>query len=202
MPNPEESPIMSHTLKRYYEDDIVPLLMQDLGLTNRHQVPRLVKVVINIGLGETTQNNKALESGLGDLERITGQKPIVTRAKKSIASFKVRQGMAIGAKVTLRGARMYDFMAKLTGIVMPRIRDFRGLNANAFDGRGNYNIGIRDQLVFPEIEYDKIDKVRGMNITVVTSASTDMEARKLLEAIGMPFRKKAAAAEAPAAGAA
>lgn len=180
------------TLKQRYEDDMVPALIKELNLSNIYQVPKLVKVVINVGLGESTQNSKALEGGLRDLEQITGQKPLVTRAKKSIATFKVRQGMPIGAMVTLRGSRMYDFIAKLNGIVLPRIRDFRGLNEKAFDGRGNYNIGLRDQLVFPEIEYDKIDRVRGMNITIVTSAQTDMEAKALLQALGLPFRKKAA----------
>lgn len=185
------------TLKQYYEEDVTPQLMKDLGLANKHQVPRIVKVVVNIGLGEATQNSKTLEGGLQDLELITGQKPIVTRAKKSIATFKLRKGMPIGAMVTLRGQRMYDFIAKLNGIVFPRIRDFRGLSDKAFDGRGNYNIGLRDQLVFPEIDYDKIDKVRGMNITIVTTAQTDMEARALLQALGFPFRRKAATAETP-----
>lgn len=178
------------TLKQRYEDELVPQLMKTLNLNNKYQVPGLVKIVINVGLGEATQNARALEGGVGDLEKITGQKAQVTRAKKSVASFKVRQGMPIGAMVTLRGKRMYDFVAKLNGIVLPRIRDFRGLSEKAFDGRGNYNIGLRDQLVFPEIEYDKIDKVRGMNITIVTSAKNDMEARALLESMGLPFRKK------------
>lgn len=183
---------MKKRLKQYYNEDVAPALMKELNLSNIHGVPKIVKVVINIGLGESTQNSKALEKGLRDLELITGQKPQVTRAKKSVATFKVRQGMPIGAMVTLRDERMYDFIAKLIGIVLPRIRDFRGLNEKAFDGRGNYNIGLRDQLVFPEIEYDKIDKVRGMNITIVTSANTDMEAKLLLESVGLPFRKKAA----------
>lgn len=180
------------TLKQTFFEDLVPQLQKELNLSNVYEVPRLVKVVINIGLGESTQNSKALEAGLRDLELITGQKPVVTRAKKSIATFKIRQGMPIGAMVTLRGDRMYDFVAKLNGIVLPRIRDFRGLNENAFDGRGNYNIGLRDQLVFPEIEYDKIDKVRGMNITIVTTAQNDMEAKALLQTLGFPFRKRAA----------
>jgi large subunit ribosomal protein L5 len=179
------------TLKQRYEDEIVPALMKELGHDNIHQVPKLVKVVINIGLGESTQNSKALEGGLRDLQLITGQKPLITRAKKSVATFKVRKGMPIGAMVTLRGHRMFDFLSKLNGIVLPRIRDFRGLNEKGFDGRGNYNIGIRDQLVFPEIEYDKIDRVRGMNITIVTTAQNDMEAKALLESLGIPFRKKA-----------
>lgn len=178
------------SLKQTYNEDLAPKLQKDLGLSNIHEIPKIVKVVVNVGLGESTQNSKALENGLRDLELITGQKPVVSRAKKSIASFKLRQGMPIGAKVTLRGDRMYDFLAKLTGIVLPRIRDFRGLSEKAFDGRGNYNIGLRDQLVFPEIEYDKIDKPRGMNITIVTTAPNDMHARALMEAIGIPFRKK------------
>ncbi len=183
---------MKKTLKETFEETMVPAIMKELNLENIYQVPKLAKIVINIGLGESTQNSKSLEAGLRDLELITGQKPIVTRAKKSIATFKVRQGMPIGAMVTLRGQRMYDFIAKLNGIVFPRIRDFRGLNDKAFDGRGNYNIGLREQLVFPEIEYDKIDKVRGMNITVVTTATSDMEAQVLLKTLGFPFRKKAA----------
>lgn len=178
------------TLKQRYQEEIVPALMKELNASNVYQVPKVVKVVINVGLGESTQNSKALENGLRDLELITGQKPQVTRAKKSVATFKVRQGMPIGAMVTLRGHRMYDFLSKLNGIVLPRIRDFRGLSEKAFDGRGNYNIGIRDQLVFPEIEYDKIDRVRGMNITIVTTAQNDMEARALLESLGLPFRKR------------
>jgi large subunit ribosomal protein L5 len=182
------------TLKQVYDEELVPRLMKELNMDNKYQVPRVDKIVINIGLGESTQNSKALENGLRDLQLITGQKPVITRAKKSIATFKVRQGMPIGAMVTLRGKRMYDFIAKLNGIVFPRIRDFRGLNDRAFDGRGNYNIGIRDQLVFPEIEYDKIDRVRGMNITLVTTATNDMEARALLDILGFPFRKRAASA--------
>jgi large subunit ribosomal protein L5 len=181
------------TLKQHYEENLVPVLKRELNLTNDFQVPKIEKLVINVGLGESTQNSKALENGLRDLQLITGQKPVVTRAKKSIATFKVRQGMPIGAMVTLRGQRMYDFLAKLNGIVFPRIRDFRGLSEKAFDGRGNYNIGLKDQLVFPEIEYDKIDKLRGMNITIVTSATTDMAARVLLQTFGFPFRKKAGA---------
>lgn len=180
------------SLKQRFTEEIAPALQKQLNLDNEYQVPKLVKVVVNIGLGEATQNAKVLEGGLGDLEKITGQKPIVRRAKKSIASFKVRKGMPIGAMVTLRGQRMYDFIAKLNSIVLPRIRDFRGLNEKAFDGRGNYNIGLRDQLVFPEIEYDKIDRVRGMNVTIVTTAQNDMEARALLEALGFPFRKRGA----------
>jgi len=181
---------MQKTLKEHYEENLVPQLKKELGVTNTFEVPKLVKIVINIGLGESTQNSKTLEAGLRDLETITGQKPVITRAKKSIATFKVRQGMPIGAMVTLRGKRMYDFLAKLNGIVLPRIRDFRGLNERAFDGRGNYNIGLRDQLVFPEIDYDKVDKARGMNISIVTTAETDMAAKALLKAIGLPFKQQ------------
>lgn len=181
------------SLKEQFHETMLPQIQKELGMTNVHEVPRLVKIVVNIGLGESTQNSKSLEAGVNDLQMITGQKPRVTRAKKSIATFKLRKGMPIGAMVTLRGDRMYDFLAKLNGIVMPRIRDFRGLSDKAFDGRGNYNIGLKDQLVFPEIEYDKIDKTRGMNITIVTTATNDMQARVLLETIGVPFRKKPAA---------
>lgn len=183
------------TLKQHYFEELVPQLQKELNLSNVHQVPKVVKVVVNIGLGESTQNSKALENGLRDLELITGQKPVVTRAKKSIATFKVRQGMPIGAMVTLRGDRMYDFIAKMNGIVFPRIRDFRGLSEKSFDGRGNYNVGLRDQLVFPEIEYDKIDRTRGMNITLVTTAQNDMEAKALLQALGFPFRRKASSGQ-------
>lgn len=189
---------MSKTFKELYKDDIIPFLKQELGVENIHKIPKLEKIVINIGLGEATQNSKALEAGLRDLQMITGQKPLITRAKKSVAGFKVREQMAIGAKVTLRGDRMYDFLAKLICIVLPRIRDFRGLSPKAFDGRGNYNIGIRDQLVFPEIDYDKIDRVRGMNITIVTTTDSDAEARAMLKAFGIPFKEgKAGGGAAP-----
>lgn len=180
---------MKQTLKEYYNETIVPNLKKELGTTNTFKVPKLLKVVINVGLGDVTQNSKALEQGLLELEMIAGQKPLMTRAKKSIAGFKIREGMPIGAMVTLRGDRMYDFMAKLNGIVLPRIRDFKGLNPKAFDGRGNYNIGLKDQLVFPEIDYDKIGRLRGMNLTLVTTATNDREARLLLEAFGLPFKK-------------
>lgn len=182
---------MKQTLKEYYNETIVPNLKKELGTTNTFKVPKLLKVVINVGLGDVTQNSKALEQGLLELEMIAGQKPLMTRAKKSIAGFKIREGMPIGAMVTLRGERMYDFMAKLNGIVLPRIRDFKGLNPKAFDGRGNYNIGLKDQLVFPEIDYDKIGRLRGMNLTLVTTATNDREARLLLEAFGLPFKKPA-----------
>jgi large subunit ribosomal protein L5 len=177
------------TLKERYENEMVPALMKELGYANRYQVPKLVKIVINVGLGDGAQNAKILDSGVNELAEITGQKPVITRAKKSIAGFKIREGMPIGAMVTLRGDRMYDFMAKLNGIVLPRIRDFRGLNEKAFDGRGNYNVGLRDQLVFPEIDYDQVDRTRGMNVTIVTSASNDRDAKALLNQMGFPFRK-------------
>jgi len=177
------------SLKERYKKEVVPALMKELGHNNQFQIPHLEKVIVNIGLGDGAQNAKLFDNGIEELQAITGQKPIITRAKKSIAGFKIRQGMPIGAKVTLRGDRMYDFIAKLTGIVLPRIRDFRGLNPKGFDGRGNYNLGLKDQLVFPEINYDKVQRMRGMNITIVTSARTDMEARTLLEHLGFPYRK-------------
>jgi large subunit ribosomal protein L5 len=184
------------TLKERYEKEVVTALMKELGHTNKFQIPHLEKVIVNIGLGDGAQNAKLFDNGVEELQAITGQKPIITRAKKSIAGFKIRQGMPIGAKVTLRGERMYDFIAKLTGIVLPRIRDFRGLNPKGFDGRGNYNLGLKDQLVWPEIPYDKVQRMRGMNITIVTSAGDDMEARMLLEHLGFPFRKAKAESEA------
>lgn len=180
---------MVKSLREKYKEDIVPALMKELSCGNIHQVPQMVKVVINVGLGEAAQNSKAMDAGVTDLTAIAGQKPLVTRARKSIATFKVREGMPVGAKVTLRGDRMYDFIAKLNGIAIPRIRDFRGLNDKGFDGRGNYNLGLKDQLMFPEIAYDKIDRVRGMNITIVTSATNDMEAKALLTALGFPFKR-------------
>jgi large subunit ribosomal protein L5 len=177
------------SLKERYKKEIVSALKKELGLDNEFQLPRLEKIVVNIGLGDGAQNAKLFDTGVAELQAITGQKPVVTRAKKSIAGFKIRQGMPIGAKVTLRGDRMYDFIAKLTGIVLPRIRDFRGLSPKGFDGRGNYNLGLKDQLVFPEINYDQVQRMRGMNITIVTSGRNDMEARALLTHLGFPFRK-------------
>jgi len=177
------------SLKERYQKQMVPALMKELGVSNIFEIPHLEKVVVNIGLGDGAQNAKLFDAGVEELQSMTGQKPVITRAKKSIAGFKIRQGMPIGAKVTLRGERMYDFVAKLTGIVLPRIRDFRGLNPKGFDGRGNYNLGLHDQLVFPEINYDKVLRSRGMNITIVTSGRNDMEARALLEQLGFPFRK-------------
>jgi len=176
-------------MKEIYKKEVVPSLMKTLDLSNVMQAPRIEKVVLNIGLGETKDNPKALEAATGDLETITGQKPIVTKAKKSIANFKLREGTEIGAKVTLRGDRMWSFMDRLMNIVLPRVRDFRGISPNAFDGRGNYTLGLREQLIFPEIDYDSIDKVRGMEVTIVTTAQTDEQARALLKMLGMPFRK-------------
>ncbi len=180
------------SLKEKYKKTMVPTLQKELGYTNIMQVPKIEKLVINVGLGEAAQNSKVMDAGVSDLTLITGQKPLITRARKSIAGFKLREGSPIGAKVTLRGQRMYDFLTKLIGIAIPRIRDFRGLNDKGFDGRGNYNIGLKDQLIFPEIDYDKVDTARGMNITIVTSAQTDMEARALLKEMGFPFKKSKA----------
>lgn len=174
--------------ERYYKE-IVPALMKEMDYTNVMQVPRVEKIVISIGLGEAIQNAKAIESAQGDLTTISGQHPVITRAKKSIATFKLREGMPIGMMVTLRGRRMYEFLDRLISVVLPRIRDFRGVPRNAFDGQGNYNLGLRDQLVFPEINYDKIDKARGLGICIVNTASTDEEGRRLLELMGMPFVK-------------
>ncbi len=176
-------------LKEKYQKEILPALQKELGCKSVMQVPRLEKIIINVGLGDAAQNAKALDAGLEELQQIAGQKPAVTRAKKSIAGFKIREGMPIGAKVTLRGERMYDFLAKLIGIVLPRIRDFQGINPKGFDGRGNYNLGLKDQLVFPEIDYDKIQKLRGMNVTLVTTARNDLEAKALMTHLGFPFRK-------------
>lgn len=176
-------------LKQQYRQDIIPALQKEFGYNNIMQVPKMDKVVISVGLGEYVQNHKALDAAMGDLEKIAGQKPIVIKAKKSIANFKLREGMPNGLKVTLRGDIMYEFMDRLISLALPRIRDFRGVNDKAFDRRGNYTIGLKEQLIFPEINYDKIDKVRGMNITFVTSAATDKEAYALLKNFGMPFRK-------------
>jgi large subunit ribosomal protein L5 len=174
-----------------YTKEIAPALFKAFSFKNVMQVPRIEKVVVNIGLGEALDNPKALEAAIADLTTITGQKPVSTKAKKSIANFKLREGRLIGTKVTLRGERMWSFLDRLLNIALPRVRDFRGISANAFDGRGNYTLGLKDQLVFPEIEYDKIDKLRGMEITIVTSARNDDTARALLQMLGMPFRKDA-----------
>ncbi|MCY0881616.1 MAG: 50S ribosomal protein L5 [Firmicutes bacterium] len=174
-------------LKERYDREIVPQLQERFHYANALQVPRLVKVVVNMGVGDAVSNPKMLDAAVNDMTTITGQKPLITRAHKSIASFKLRQGMAIGAKVTLRGQRMYDFIERLFYMALPRVRDFRGVSTRGFDGRGNYTMGIKEQLIFPEIEYDKVEKVRGMDITIVTSANTDEEARVLLSLLGMPF---------------
>ena len=178
---------MTARLKERYNKDIRSQLQEKFKYTNLMQIPKLEKVVINMGLGEAIQNPKALDAALADLTAISGQKPIVTKAKKSIAAFKVRQGMSIGCKVTLRGERMYQFVDKLISAAIPRVRDFKGVSANAFDGRGNYTLGLKEQLIFPEIEYDKIDRLRGMEIAFVTSAQTDEECKELLGLCGMPF---------------
>jgi large subunit ribosomal protein L5 len=179
---------MPERLKTFYQDTIVPKLTTQFKYENIHQVPKLVKVTVNRGLGEASQNAKALESSLREMATITGQKPVVTRAKKSIAGFKIRQGMPVGVMVTLRSDRMYSFVERLINLALPRIRDFRGISANSFDGRGNYTLGVREQLIFPEVEYDSIDQIRGLDITIVTSANTDEEGRALLKEMGMPFR--------------
>ena len=176
-------------LQAKYKDEIVPALVKEFGYTTIMQAPRLEKIVINIGVGDATANAKALDDAVNDLTIISGQKPVVTKAKKSIATFKVREGQAIGCKVTLRGVRMYEFLDKLISIALPRVRDFRGVSRNAFDGHGNYTLGVKEQLIFPEIDYDKIAKVRGMDVVIVTTARTDKEAASLLEKLGMPFRK-------------
>lgn len=177
-------------LRDKYREDIVPALMSDFGYDNVMQVPKLQKIVVNIGLGEAVQNAKAIDAAVGDLTMITGQKPVVTRAKKSIAAFKLRAGMPIGAMVTLRGERMYEFLDRLVAVSLPRVRDFRGVSPNAFDGRGNYTLGLREQILFPEIDYDKIDKTRGLEMSFVTTARNDEEGRRLLALLGMPFAKK------------
>ena len=176
-------------LEERYKKECVPKLMEHFGYKNPHQVPKIEKVTLNMGLGEAIENPKVLDSAVEELTRISGQKPLVTRARKSIAAFKVREGMPIGCCVTLRGRRMYDFLTKLINIAIPRIRDFRGISPKAFDGKGNYTLGIKEQIIFPEIDYDKIDKIKGMNVTIVTSAETDDESRYLLDTLGMPFRK-------------
>ena len=176
-------------LKERYTRDVLPALRKEFGYKNVMAVPKITKVVVNMGLGEGTQNAKIVDTGADELSRIAGQKAAVTKAKKSIAQFKLRRGMSIGAVVTLRGERMYDFLDRLISIALPRVRDFRGISPKGFDGRGNYTLGLRDQLLFPEIDYMKVDKARGMNISVVTTAKTDEEARRLLQMMGMPFRQ-------------
>ena len=176
-------------LKERYQQELVPALLKELALENVMQVPRIQKVVINIGLGEALDSPKAIEAAVGDLTQIAGQKPVVTKARKSVANFKLREGRTIGAKVTLRGDKMWAFLDRLMNIALPRVRDFRGISDEAFDGRGNYTLGLREQLIFPEIEYDKIDKIRGMEVTIVTTAQNDDHARTLLRLLGMPFKK-------------
>ncbi|HEX2193461.1 MAG TPA: 50S ribosomal protein L5 [Candidatus Limnocylindria bacterium] len=175
-------------LRQRYHDEVVPALQREFDYANPMEVPRLEKVVVNIGLGEAIQNAKALDAAVSDLATITGQKPIVTRAKRSIAQFRLRTGMPIGAKVTLRGQRMYDFLERTLRLALPRIRDFRGIPTRSFDGRGNFSLGLREQLVYPEIDYDKIDRLRGLEISIVTTAKTDEEGRRLLQLLGMPFQ--------------
>ena len=176
-------------LKEYYAKEVAPALMKKFNYKSVMQIPKLDKIVVNIGCGEARDNPKVLEAVCGDLAKITGQKAVICKAKKSVASFKLREGQAIGCKVTLRGTRMYEFLDKLISIALPRVRDFRGISANAFDGRGNYGMGLKEQLIFPEIDYDKIDKIRGMDINFVTTAKTDEEARELLTLMGAPFEK-------------
>ena len=179
---------MNRLLEKY-NNEIVPEMIKKFGYKNIMQVPKLSKVIVNMGVGEAKDNSKVLESAMSDMEIITGQKPIITKAKKSIANFKIREGMNIGCKVTLRGSKMYDFTDRLVNLALPRVRDFRGVNPNSFDGRGNYALGLKEQLIFPEIEYDKVDKVRGMDVVFVTTAHTDEEACELLRLFGMPYTK-------------
>lgn len=181
-------------LRVRYQEEVIPQMMQDFGYTNIMQVPKLEKAVMNIGLGEAVANAKVIDAAVNDVQLITGQKPIVTKAKRSIAAFKLREGMPIGVKVTLRGDRMYEFYDRLVAITLPRIRDFRGVSANAFDGRGNYTLGLREQIAFAEIDYDKVDKIRGLEVAFVTTAKTDEEGRRLLALLGMPFRAPGAEA--------
>ena len=176
-------------LKQIYRDKIVPELQKSLGLTNPMQVPKILKITVNMGVGEAVADKKIMDNAVGDLTKITGQKPVVTRARKSVATFKVRDGQAIGCKVTMRGAQMYEFLDRLVNIAMPRIRDFRGVSARSFDGQGNYNFGVKEQIIFPEIAYDQIDAIRGMDITITTTAPDDKTGRALLEAFNFPFRK-------------
>ncbi len=178
---------MSGQLRDRYQNEAIPAMQKQFGYKNPNQVPRLDKIVVNVGLGEALQNAKAVDAAVGDIVAITGQKPIVTRAKRSIAQFRVRTGNPIGVKVTLRGERMWDFLERLTRLALPRIRDFRGVPGKSFDGRGNYSLGLREQLAFPEIDYDKVDRLRGLEISIVTTAKTDEESKKLLELLGMPF---------------
>jgi large subunit ribosomal protein L5 len=180
---------MTHYLRERYKKEVASALIEAFGLTNPHQAPRLEKIVVNVGVGEALENAKALDAALEDISTICGQRPLITRARKSIANFKLREGRAIGIKVTLRGERMWSFFDRLINVALPRMRDFRGVSPNSFDGRGNYTLGLREQLIFPEIDYDKIDKIRGLEVTIVTSAPNDEQGRALLESLGMPFRR-------------
>ncbi|HVB60963.1 MAG TPA: 50S ribosomal protein L5 [Ktedonobacteraceae bacterium] len=180
---------MASRLKAKYQQDIVPALQKEFSYKNPMQVPTVKKVVVNIGMGEAIQNAKAMDAAVGDLAAITGQRPVITRAKRSVATFKLREGMQVGCMVTLRGERMFQFLDKLMNVALPRLRDFQGVSPEAFDGHGNYTLGLREQLVFPEIDYDKVDKVRGMEVSIVTTAHTDEEGRQLLKLMGMPFKK-------------
>lgn len=179
----------NRNLKDRYNEEVIPKLIEKFGYKNKHEVPKLEKITLNMGLGEAAQNVKIMDAGVKELTAIAGQKPIVTRAKKSIATFKIREGMPVGTTVTLRGQRMYDFYQKLVCVALPRIRDFRGLSDKSFDGRGNYSLGVKEQIIFPEINYDEVDAIRGMDITIVTTARTDEEAKELLELLGMPFKR-------------
>ena len=180
---------MEHILKNHYMETVAPALMKEFGMTNSMQVPRVDKIVVNIGVGEALENAKALDAAVEDMTTITGQKPVVAKARRSIANFKLREGRAIGVRVTLRGERMWSFLDRLVNVALPRTRDFRGISPNAFDGRGNYTLGIREQIIFPEIHYDKIDKLRGLEVTIVTSAPNDEQGRRLLQLMGMPFAR-------------
>lgn len=180
---------IKYQIQTRYQEQVVPALMNEFGYKNIMEVPKIEKIVLNVGVGEAVDNPKSLDGAVSDIRQITGQQPVVTKAKKSVAAFKLREGKAIGVKVTLRGERMWSMLDRLVNIALPRIRDFRGVSPDTFDGRGNYTIGLREQLAFPEIQYDKIDKVRGMELTIVTSASTDEEGRRLLKLLGMPFRE-------------
>lgn len=182
---------MAHYLNEYYKAEVAPAMLASFGLENPMQAPRLEKIVVNVGVGEAVDQAKSLDAAVEDIMTITGQRPIVTRARKSIANFKLREGRAIGVKVTLRGERMWAFLDRLINVALPRTRDFRGVSPNSFDGRGNYTLGVREQLIFPEVDYDKIDKIRGFEITIVTSAPDDEQGRSLLELLGMPFRRSA-----------
>jgi large subunit ribosomal protein L5 len=182
---------MAHHIKEWYQNEVISMMMKDFGLNNPMQVPRIEKIVVNVGVGEAIDNAKALDAAVEDITTITGQRPIVTKARKSIATFKLREGRSIGVKVTLRGDRMWSFFDRLINVALPRTRDFRGVSPNSFDGRGNYTIGLREQLIFPEIDYDKIDKIRGFEVTIVTSAPDDEKGQRLLEMLGMPFGRGA-----------